>query len=80
MENIEILLEQGKQAAEQATSAQDLDQVRVQYLGKKGHLTQLLKGLGALSAEERPQAGAKINEAKQALQDVLNARKANLQS
>jgi len=80
MENIEILLEQGKQAAEQATSAQDLDQVRVQYLGKKGHLTQLLKGLGALSAEERPQAGAKINEAKQALQDVLNARKANLES
>ena len=80
MENIEILLEQGKQAAEQAISAQDLDQVRVQYLGKKGHLTQLLKGLGALSAEERPQAGAKINEAKQALQDVLNARKANLDS
>lgn len=80
MENIEILLEQGKQAAEQAISAQDLDQVRVQYLGKKGHLTQLLKGLGALSAEERPQAGAKINEAKQALQDVLNARKANLES
>lgn len=80
MENIGILLEQGKQAAEQAISAQDLDQVRVQYLGKKGHLTQLLKGLGALSAEERPQAGAKINEAKQALQDVLNARKANLES
>lgn len=80
MENIQILLEQGKQAAEQAISAQDLDQVRVQYLGKKGHLTQLLKGLGALSAEERPQAGAKINEAKQALQDVLNARKANLES
>ncbi|MBR9866138.1 MAG: phenylalanine--tRNA ligase subunit alpha [Oceanospirillales bacterium] len=80
MENIQILLEQGKQAAEQAISAQDLDQVRVQYLGKKGHLTQLLKGLGALSAEERPQAGAKINEAKQALQDVLNARKATLES
>lgn len=80
MENIQILLAEGKQAAEQATSAQDLDQVRVQYLGKKGHLTQLLKGLGALSAEERPQAGAKINEAKQALQDVLNARRTSLES
>ncbi|MCV6610714.1 MAG: phenylalanine--tRNA ligase subunit alpha [Amphritea sp.] len=80
MENIEILLAEGKQAAEQATTTQDLDQVRVQYLGKKGHLTQLLKGLGALSPEERPQAGAKINEAKQALQDVLNARKDNLES
>jgi len=80
MENIEILLAEGKQAAEQATSTQDLDQVRVQYLGKKGHLTQLLKGLGALTPEERPQAGAKINEAKQALQEVLNARKAGLES
>ncbi|WP_432470599.1 phenylalanine--tRNA ligase subunit alpha [Amphritea sp. HPY] len=80
MENIQILLAEGKQAAEQATSTQDLDQVRVQYLGKKGHLTQLLKGLGALSAEERPQAGAKINEAKQALQDVLNERKTGLES
>ena len=80
MENIEILLAEGKHAAEQATSTQDLDQVRVQYLGKKGHLTQLLKGLGALSAEERPQAGAKINEAKQALQDVLTARKQSLES
>lgn len=80
MENIQILLAEGKQAAEQATSAQDLDLVRVQYLGKKGHLTQLLKGLGALSPEERPQAGAKINEAKQALQEVLNVLKANLES
>jgi phenylalanyl-tRNA synthetase alpha chain len=75
MENIEPLLAQGIAAAEQAASTQDLDQVRVQYLGKKGHLTQLLKGLGQLSAEQRPQAGARINEAKQALQDVLNARK-----
>jgi hypothetical protein len=72
MENIEILLAEGKQAAEQATTTQDLDQVRVQYMGKKGHLTQLLKGLGALSPEERPQAGAKINEAKQARLQSIN--------
>ncbi|GGO81981.1 phenylalanine--tRNA ligase alpha subunit [Marinobacterium nitratireducens] len=80
MENIESLLTQGIEAVEQATSTQDLDQVRVQYLGKKGHLTQLLKGLGQLSAEERPQAGARINEAKQALQAQLNIRKDALES
>jgi len=80
MENIESLLAQGIEAVEQATSTQDLDQVRVQYLGKKGHLTQLLKGLGQLSAEERPQAGARINEAKQALQAQLNIRKDTLES
>ncbi|NVK41184.1 MAG: phenylalanine--tRNA ligase subunit alpha [Oceanospirillaceae bacterium] len=80
MENIESLLAQGIEAVEQATSTQDLDQVRVQYLGKKGHLTQLLKGLGQLSAEERPQAGARINEAKQALQAQLNIRKDTLEA
>lgn len=78
MENIETLLAEGISAAEQATSAQMLDQVRVQFLGKKGSLTQLLKGLGKLSAEERPLAGARINEAKQALEECLNGRKVTL--
>ena len=80
MENLAQLLEQGKQAVAQADNVRLLDEVRVQYLGKKGELTQLLKGLGRLSAEERPAAGAKINEAKEALQEVLDARKAHLEA
>lgn len=75
MENLDLLLAQGKEAVEQATDAAGLDQVRVQYLGKKGELTQLLKGLGKLSAEERPKAGAAINEAKAELQTQINAKK-----
>lgn len=78
MENLDLLLAQGKEAVEHATDANSLDQVRVQYLGKKGELTQLLKGLGKLSAEQRPQAGAAINEAKQALQLLINDRKSAL--
>ncbi len=80
MENLETLLAAGKEAVAQAASTQDLDQVRVQYLGKKGELTALLKGLGKLSAEERPKAGALINEAKEALQDAINLRKTGLES
>ncbi|RDE22823.1 phenylalanine--tRNA ligase subunit alpha [Motiliproteus coralliicola] len=80
MENLDSLLAQGKEAVENATDAQQLDQVRVQFLGKKGELTQLLKGLGKLSAEERPQAGAKINEAKQQLSEQINARKAAMEA
>ncbi len=80
MENLAQLLEQGKQAVAQADTIRDLDEVRVQYLGKKGELTQLLKGLGKLSAEERPAAGAKINEAKEALQAELEERKALLEA
>lgn len=80
MENIDSLLAAGTQAVLAAATTNDLDEVRVQYLGKKGELTALLKGLGKLSAEERPKAGALINEAKQALQEKINARKAQLES
>jgi phenylalanyl-tRNA synthetase alpha chain len=59
---------------------QALDQVRVKYLGKKGAITGLMKGLGKLSAEERPKAGQVINVAKQEIQQVLEARKEHLQS
>ncbi len=75
MENLDLLLAQGKEAVDQANDAASLDQVRVRFLGKKGELTQLLKGLGHLSAEERPKAGAAINEAKQDLQALINERK-----
>ncbi|NRP11003.1 MULTISPECIES: phenylalanine--tRNA ligase subunit alpha [unclassified Marinobacterium] len=80
MENLDALLAEGKAAAETASDVKTLDEVRVQYLGKKGHLTQLLKGLGKLSNEERPAAGARINVAKEALSDVLNARKSLLEN
>jgi len=80
MENLDALMAEGKAAALAATDVKMLDEVRVQYLGKKGHLTQLLKGLGKLSNEERPAAGARINEAKEAVSEVLNARKAELEN
>jgi phenylalanyl-tRNA synthetase alpha chain len=57
-----------------------LEQLRVDYLGKKGQITALLKGLGQLSAEERPKAGAQINVVKQELQELIGARKSELES
>ena len=78
MEDLEKLVEQAQAAIQAAGDHQALDQVRVQYLGKKGDITGLLKTLGKLSPEERPQAGAKINEAKQALQTAINEQKSSL--
>ncbi|ODC03598.1 phenylalanine--tRNA ligase subunit alpha [Terasakiispira papahanaumokuakeensis] len=78
MENLAPLVDQALVAIQQAKDASALDQIRVQYLGKKGELTQLLKGLGKLSPEERPQAGEAINQAKGKVQDALNTRKAAL--
>ena len=79
-----IELEQlAKQAELSIAGAEDLsvlDDLRVEYLGKKGRLTGLLKGLGSLSAEERPAAGAKINDVKQSLQDLIGQRKMHFES
>ena len=57
-----------------------LEDVRVKVLGKKGTLTEVMKTLGRLSAEERPQAGALINDAKSKVAAALDARKELLAS
>jgi phenylalanyl-tRNA synthetase alpha chain len=57
----------------------ELEQVKARYLGKDGSLTALLKGLGKLSAEERPAAGARINQVKQQIEAGLQARRDALQ-
>jgi phenylalanyl-tRNA synthetase alpha chain len=56
-----------------------LENAKARYLGKEGSLTALLKGLGKLSAEDRPKAGARINEVKQQIEAALQARRDGLQ-
>lgn len=80
MENLGQLVQIANQAVANASTIAELDQVRVDYLGKKGQITALLKGLGKLDASERPAAGAKINEAKEAVLENLNAKKDALES
>ena len=80
MENLEKLVQDGLKAVGQATDLKSLDLVRVDYLGKKGVLTQQLKSLGQLSAEERPAAGQLINQSKVQVQDAINERRTELES
>jgi len=80
MEHLKQLVTDGLDAVAQAADEAALDQVRVQYLGKKGELTQQLKSLGKLSAQERPAAGAKINEAKQQVQDAITVKRTMMAS
>ena len=75
MENLNALVDAALADVEQAGDIRALDDVRVKYLGKKGEISALMKGLGKLSAEERPQAGAVINEGKQKVQDAIATRK-----
>lgn len=76
------LVELVKEAAAWVAACDDLralDDLRVRYLGKKGLITEQLKTLGGLSAAERPAAGQKINEAKQQVSELLDARRAILE-
>ncbi|TXS96204.1 phenylalanine--tRNA ligase subunit alpha [Parahaliea maris] len=80
MENLEPLANEARAKIQAADDGATLEQLRVDYLGKKGQITALLKGLGKLSAEERPEAGAKINVVKQELQALIGERKQALES
>ncbi len=74
-ETVERLLAEARRVVEESGDERGLDQVRVRFLGKKGELTALLKSLGQLSAAERPAAGARINAAKEVLQQAIAERK-----
>ena len=80
MENLEALAAEAAAKIAAAEEGRALEQLRVDYLGKKGQITALLKGLGKLSAEERPAAGAEINRVKQALAEQIADRKMALES
>ncbi|MBX2858084.1 MAG: phenylalanine--tRNA ligase subunit alpha [Cellvibrionaceae bacterium] len=80
MENLKSLTDEALALVAQSDDLASLDKVRVGYLGKKGQITALLKGLGKLSAAERPAAGAEINRAKQQVTESLDQRKQTLEN
>ncbi|MDO5714534.1 MAG: phenylalanine--tRNA ligase subunit alpha [Tissierellia bacterium] len=59
---------------EQSPSLKELDHIRVQYLGKKGEITKLLRGMGSLPKEERPKVGAVANEIREEIESFLNTK------
>ncbi len=66
------------QLIEQTTTLEDLEQLRVNYLGKKGELSQILREMGKLTPEERPRLGAIANEVKELVQSLLEYRRESL--
>ena len=80
MSSLEELEQQAMQAITAAADPAALDAVRVQFLGKKGVLTDQLKQLGKLPAQERPAAGQAINRVKQQVQSALDVRRESLQA
>jgi phenylalanyl-tRNA synthetase alpha chain len=75
MEELQQILDQALAQFAAISDENQLEQVKAKYLGRDGSLTALLKGLGKLSAEERPKAGAQINQVKQSIEAALQQRR-----
>ena len=78
-DSLSTLVEQGLADIDSSATLAGLDEVRVRILGKKGLLTEQLKGLGALSAAERPAAGQRINDAKTSILAALEMHRIRLE-
>lgn len=65
---------------ESAATSAALRDIEVQYLGRSGEYTALLRGLGAMSPDERPKFGKELNEAKARLQEIIDAKAAALKA
>jgi phenylalanyl-tRNA synthetase alpha chain len=74
MADVRELIAQAKSEIAGATSSAELKQIELKYLGKSGLITSLLRSMGAMSAEERPTFGAKVNEAKSSVSDEIESR------
>ncbi|OQA33218.1 MAG: Phenylalanine--tRNA ligase alpha subunit [Betaproteobacteria bacterium ADurb.Bin341] len=75
MKNLDQIVAEAQAAFAAISDPDALEQVKARYLGKTGQITELLKGLGKLLAEEKKTAGAAINKAKEAIEAALNARR-----
>jgi len=75
IENLDTIVQEAIATLSTITVAADLESAKAKWLGKTGEISLLMKALGTLSAEERPAAGARINVAKQKVEDALNVRR-----
>src|SRR5437763_6156621 len=78
MERIQELRAEGESAVAAAVSAAELEELRIRLLGRKAELPQLLRGVRELPAEERGPVGKAANEARAALESLIEARAAEL--
>src|SRR5690625_7671953 len=79
MENLTALTAPARKHVQDPQDLQALERVRVEYLGKKGLISAQMKSLGKLSPEDRPAAGAKINRAKDQVQEAISTRRESLE-
>ena len=80
MEHLKKLIDEAKKDFNSCGSMTELDNAKSKYIGKTGPLTEAMKGLSSLPKEEKPKAGAFINEIKKSIEVLLSARKEMIQN
>ena len=78
MSELDTLVQEAKGLFESCLTPAELENAKAQFLGKSGHITLMMKGLGALSVEEKKSQGALINKSKVAIEEALNFKRAAL--
>lgn len=79
-EKIEEIRKSAKEKLVEIQNLQELQDLKVKYLGKKGELTSILKGLGSLSAEERPKVGSMVNELRDEIEKSVQEVESNIKA
>lgn len=79
-EKIEEIKSLAKENIEKAQDLKSLEEMRVKYLGKKGELTAILRGMGEVSPEERPILGSMVNKAKEELENLITDKEAHFKA
>lgn len=79
-EKVAQLKEQAQSSIESAASLQELEEIRVSLLGKKGELTEISKGMKTLSPEERPVIGQLVNETREFISQILDEKNSQLKA
>lgn len=74
-QDLDSIVDAARQSFAQAATPAQLEDAKAQYIGKSGRITELMKGLATLSAEEKKTRGAAINQAKQAVEEALTQRR-----
>lgn len=78
-QQLELIKKAAEEQLKVAETIEALEEARIKYLGKKGELTSILKGMGGLSAEERPVIGALANEVREFLTNAIDSKKAEME-
>ena len=78
-EKLQSIREEALQAIQGAEKPEELNDVRVKFLGKKGELTAVLKGMKNVSPEDRPKVGQMVNETRAVIEESLDERKQKME-